>query len=358
MDRLTSKLFIPILMLSFVTFGLSFDRFIIDRSIGVNAYLIIFIGFLITITGLFILKSLAIKYPDRSIIGLGDKLLGPIGKIGTPLWFILIFLLTVVLARRVTDEVSTVILFRTPGLVSILGYFLIVGYMALLGEEALGRLSSVLMMAIPVFLILLVLSFREINFLNIHPVNIYRNLGYLRKWDLWLLIFTPVWILSAFFGTESIRNEFKKVILTIIIGTLILGATFLAIAGVFGPRGIERYQWPVMSLMNITEFASSYLFLNAITTVFFFVFLALSLVTTASFLIFLAKGLGEFLGLKNNQSKIILLAITAGLFALTAIPSLINFLETTSLLLKVASIYTPIYILLIWFSSLLRRKDH
>jgi hypothetical protein len=358
MERhLTSKLFIPILLLSFLTFGFSFDRFIVDKSIGVNTYLIIFIGSLITIIGLFAIKSLVTKYPDQSIIYLGNKLLGPFSKIGTPVWLILVFLLTVVLARRVTDEVSTIILFRTPGLVSILAYFLIVGYMALLGEEALGRLSSVLIITIPVFLILLVLSFREVNFLNIHPVIIYRDLGYLQKWDLWLLIFAPVWILSAYHGNESMRHGFKKVILTIIIGTLILGATSLAIAGVFGPKGIERYEWPVMSLMNITKFAASYLFQNFITTVYFFVFLALSLVTTTSFLIFLSKGLLEFLGLNNNQSKLTLFVITAGLFALTAIPSLITFKETTNLILKAASLYTPLYILLIWFSALFRKKD-
>jgi hypothetical protein len=358
MERtLTSKLFIPVLLLSLLTFGFSFDRFVVDRTIGVNTYLIIFIGFLITIIGLFAIKSLATKYPDQSIIQVGNKLLGTLSKIGTPVWLIFVFLLTVVLARRVTDEVSTIILFRTPGLVTILAYFFIVGYMALLGEEALGRLSSVLIIVIPVFLILLVLSFREVNYLNIHPVNIYRDLGYLKKWDLWLIIFSPVWIFSSFYGNESMRYGFKKVILTIIIGTLILGATSLAIAGVFGPAGIERYEWPVMSLINITEVASSYLFQNFLTTIYFFIFLALSLVTTAGFLTVLAKGFNEFLGLKNKQSKLILFLITTGIFALTALPSLINFKETTALVLKVGGIYTPAYVLLIWFSSLFRRKD-
>ena len=44
--HLTSKLFIPILLLSLLTFGFSFDRYVVNKSIGVNTYLIIFIGLL------------------------------------------------------------------------------------------------------------------------------------------------------------------------------------------------------------------------------------------------------------------------------------------------------------------------
>ena len=227
--------------------------------------------------------------------------------------------------------------------------------MALLGEEALGRLSSVMMVMVPLFLILLAFSFRQVNFLNIHPVNIYRDLGYLQKWDLWLIVFAPVWIFCPFSGNESLRNGFKTVILTITGGALILGVTSLAIAGAFGAKGIGRFEWPVMSLMNITEFAPSYFFQNFTTTVYIFIFLAFSLVTVAGLLIVLSKGLTEFLGLKEQQSKLILFLITAALFVLLILLTLINFKETVNLILKVGSLYTLGYILLIWFSSLFRR---
>jgi spore germination protein len=345
--------------LSLLTFGFSFDRYVVDKSIGVNTYLIIFIGLIITIISLFLIKSLAVKYPDQSIISLGNKLLGPFGKIGAPVWLMVIFLLTAVLARRVTDEVSTIILFRTPGLVSALAFLLLVGYMALLGEEALGRLSSVLMLMALLFLILLTFSFRQVTFLNIHPVNIFRNLGYLRKWDLWLIIFAPVWIFcsASASGHESLRNRFKTVLLTITGGALILGATSLAIAGAFGPKGTSRFEWPVMSLMNITEFAPSYFFQNFFTMIYFFIFLAFSLVTVAGFLIILAKGLTEFLGLQDKQSKLILFLITIALFVLLIIATQINFKETVNLILKAGSLYTLGYIWLIWFSSLFRKRE-
>lgn len=188
--HLSSKLFIPVLLLSLLTFGFSFDRYVVNKSIGVNTYLIILIGLGITLISLFLIKSLAVKYPDQSIIHLGNNLLGLFGKIGTPVWLMVVLLLAVLLTRRVTDEVSTIILFRTPGLVSTLAFLLLAWYMALLGEAALGRLASVMLVMVPLFLILLTLSFRQVTFLNIHPVNSYRNLGYLRRWDLWLIVFT------------------------------------------------------------------------------------------------------------------------------------------------------------------------
>lgn len=355
--HLTGKLFIPILFLSLLTFGFSFDRYVVTRTVGVNNYLVILIGCLITIIGLWIIKSLAVKYPNQSIIHLGDKLLGPIGKLGTPIWLIVILILAVLLTRRVTDEVSTIILFRTPGFVSTLAFIIIAGYMALIDEEALGRLSSVMMFLLPVLLIMLLLSFRQVNFLNIHPVSIYRDLGYLKKWDLWLLIFSPVWILAAFNGSESIRNHFKAVILTLTGGALILGATSLAVAGVFGAKGIERYQWPVMSLMNITELAPSYFFQNFITTVYFFIFLSFSLVTVAGLLIVISKGFTEFLGLKNPQSKWVLISIIVVLLFFSFIMTQTNYKTVVNFGLRAGCFYTFSYILLVWLISLFRRKE-
>ncbi|MGE5557426.1 MAG: GerAB/ArcD/ProY family transporter [Bacillota bacterium] len=355
--QLTAKLFIPILTLSLITFGFSFMRQIFAKNAGANAYLTILMGFLIAAAGLFLMKSLAFKYPDQSVIYLGDKLLGPLGKIGNAALWIAVFLFAAILIRRITDEVSAIILFRTPGLVSILAYFLVIGYMAFLGEEALGRLASVFLLGIPVFSFILFLSFLQVKLLNIHPVNIIRDPDYLWKWDLWSIVFAPVWILCAFYGNDSLRKSFRTVILFVAGGTLILAAACLAAAGSFGPRGLSRYEWPVMSLVNITEFAASYLFQNFMTAGYFFIFLFFSLITAAAFLIILSKGAAELSGLKSRQWKTALPIVAAGLFALTMLPTLINYKEITPIILKAGSLYIPAYILLIWLSSLFRRKD-
>lgn len=355
--HVTSKLFIPMLLLSLLAFGFSFDRHLFAKSTGVNAYLVIISGLLITIISLLALKSLADQYPDQPIIRLANKLLGPIGKIGTLVWLVVIFLLTALLTRRVTDVVAAIILFRTPEVVSTLAFIFIAWYLALLGEEALGRVASIFMLMIPMFLFMLVLSFQEVNFLNIHPVNVCRDWGWLKKWDLWPLIFSPVWVLSAFNGNESLRNSFKSVILAITGGAFILAATSLAVAGAFGAGGTLRYEWPVMSLMNITELSSSYFLQNIVTLFYFLIFLPFSLVTVAGFLIVLSKGPAELLGLKNSQSKLVLTLITAALFISLLMTTEINYKETANLVLETGSLYTLGYILLIWLNSLFQRKE-
>jgi len=145
--------------------------------------------------------------------------------------------------------------------------------------------------------------------------------------------------------------------LTIASGALVLIATALAIAGTFGPKGIDRYEWPVMSLFSVTEFAPSYFFQNFAISVYFFIFLAFSLVTVAAFLVVLSKGVNEFLGLKNKQSKPILLFITLCLFAVSIIATQIHLKQTSYILLIVGSLYTFGYILLIWLGSCLRRGN-
>ena len=355
--RLTSKLFIPILLLSFLAFGFSFDRSVAAKSAGANAYLIVVIGFIIAIAALRAVGSLAVRYPDRSIIALGDLLLGPAGRIGASIWLLAVFLLAALLAQRVTSEVAAIILFRTPGSVSALVFLLLAGYMALLGEEALGRLSSAMMTMLPVLLFLLFMSFRQVTFLNIHPVNIYRDPGYLRQWGLWLIVYAPIWVLSFSSGGESLRNNFKAVILTIASGAIVLAATFLSIAGSFGPRGMGRYEWPVISLFSIIEFAPRYFFQNFAVTIYLFIFLSFSLVTVAAFLRVIAKGLNELLGSKKDRSKLFLLFIDLCLFIMLISVTQICFEQVANILLAFCSLYVFGYSLLIWFSSHLRRRS-
>jgi hypothetical protein len=75
-NHLTGKLFIPILLISFLGFGMSFFPLALDGGIGPNAYLLLIISFLITILGLIGLHRSAFKYPGQSLVHEAGKLLG------------------------------------------------------------------------------------------------------------------------------------------------------------------------------------------------------------------------------------------------------------------------------------------
>ena len=311
-NHLTNKLFIPVLLISFLGFGIPFNPLALEGGIGPNAYLTLIIGFLITIIGLVGLQRLALQYPNQSLVHGADHLLGPIGKIGNTIFLGIVFLFIAILTRRITDIMSAMILFRTPEVVIHIAYLLLIMYIAVKGVETVGRLSSLFILFVPILVGLLCMGLKNVNFLNIHPVYIIRDFAALGKWWVWLVAFAPVWIVAFLKGNANLRSGLKPMVWTVVIGTFILCAIALVVSGVFGPLGVKRYEWPLMELMGTTGFASSYFFQSIATSTYIVIDLLFTLITTAVFLTFLSNNLRDLLSLKEKRSKLVLLIITVG----------------------------------------------
>lgn len=357
-NHLTNKLFIPVLMISFLGFGIPFNPITLEGGIGPNAYLTLVIGLLITIIGLVGLHRLALKYPNQSFVHGAAHLLGPIGKIGNIIFLGVVFLFIAVLTRRINDIVSTMILFRTPYWVIHIVYLFLIMYIAVKGVETVSRLSSLFLLFVPLLVGLLCMGLKNVSYLNIHPVYIIRDLNSLGKWWVWLVAFAPVWIVVFLKGNNNLRSGLKSIVWTVAIGTFILCATDLVVEGVFGPNGVERYEWPVLELMGTTGFASSYFFQSIASSAYIVIDLLFTVITTAVFLTLLSNNLWELLSLKNKRSHLItLLIIITGIFGVVTIPSVIIVKKFENLLLEAGSIYIPLYIMLIWLVSQFRRKS-
>ena len=355
-NHLTNKLFIPVLLISFLGFGIPFNPHALEGGIGPNAYLTLIIGLLITIIGLVSLQRLAFKYPNQSLVHGADHLLGPIGKIGNIIFLGIVFLFIAILTRRITDIVSAMILFRTPEWIIHAAYLLLIMYISVKGAETVGRLSSLFILIVPIFVALLCMGLKNVNYLNIHPVYIIRDLDALGKWWVWLVAFAPVWIVAFLKGNNNLRSGLKPILWTVAIGTFILCAITLEVSGVFGPNGVNRYEWPLLELMGTTGFASIYFFQSIATSTYIVIDLLFTVITTAAFLTFLSNNLMDLLSLKQKRSKLVLLIIIAGIFAVITIPSVITVKRFGNLLLEAGSIYIPLYIMLIWFVSLFRKQ--
>jgi spore germination protein KB len=355
-NHLTNKLFIPVLLISFLGFGIPFNPLALEGGIGPNAYLILIIGLLITLIGLVGLQRLALKYPNQSLVHWADHLLGPIGKIGTTIFLGIVFLFIVILTRRITDIVSAMILFRTPVWVIHAAYLLLIMYIAVKGVEAVGRLSSLFILLVPLLVGLLCMGLKNVNLLNIHPVYIIRDVASLGRWWVWLVAFAPVWIVAFLNGKNNLRSGLKPMVWTVAIGTFILCAIALVVSGVFGPLGVKRYEWPLLEVMGTTGFASSYFFQSVATSTYIVIDIFFTLITTAVFLTLLSNNLLELLSLKEKRLKLVALILTAGIFGLVTLPSLITVKRFENLLLEAGSIYIPLYIMFIWLVSLFRKQ--
>jgi spore germination protein (amino acid permease) len=356
-NHLTNKLFIPLLLISFLGLGIPFNPHALEGGIGPNAYLVILIGCIITIIGLVGMQRIALKYPNQSLVRGADHLLGPIGKIGNFIFLSIVFLFIVIVTRRILDIMSAMVLFRTPYWVIHVAYLLLIMYIAVKGAETVGRLSSLCLLLVPIFIGLLCMGLKNVNYLNIHPVHIIRDLDALGKWWVWLVAFAPVWIVTFLKGNPNLRSGLKPMVWTVVIGTFILCATALVVSGVFGPNGVKRYEWPLLELMGTTGFASSYFFQSIATSTYIVIDLLFTVVTTAVFLTFLSTNLMDLLSLKEKRLKLVLLIITSGIFGVVFTPSVITVKRFENLLLEVGSIYIPLYIMLIWLVSQFRRKS-
>jgi spore germination protein (amino acid permease) len=356
-NHLTPKLFIPVLLISFLGFGIPFNPLSIEGGIGPNAYLTLLVGLLITIAGLFGLHRLALKYPNQSFIHQADNLMGPIGKIGNILFLSIVFLFIVILTRRILDIMSAMVLFRTPYWVMHIAYLFLIMYIAVKGAETVGRLSSLCILFVPLLIGLLWMGLKNVNYLNIHPVYIIRDLASLGKWRVWLVAFAPIWIVVFLKGNNNLRSGLKSILWTVAMGTFILCAITLVISGVFGPQGVKRYAWPLLELMGTSSFAASYFFQSIATSAYIVIDLVFTLITAAIFLTFLSSNLVDLLTLKEKRSKWVLLIITSAIFGVVTIPSVITVKRFQNPLLEAGSIYIPLYIMILWLVSQFRRKS-
>lgn len=355
-NHLTNKLFIPLLLITFLGFGIPFNPHALEGGIGPNAFLTLIIGCIITIIGLVVMQRLALKYPNQSLVHGANHLLGPIGKIGNFIFLSIVFLFIVIVTRQILDIISAMVLFRTPYWVIHVSYLLLIMYIAVKGAETVGRLSSLFLLFVPILVGLLLMGLKNVNYLNIHPVYIIRDFASLGKWWVWLVAFAPVWIVAFLKGNNNLRSGLKPMVWTVVIGTFILCGAALVVSGVFGPNGVKRYEWPLMELMGTTGFAASYFFQSIATSTYIVIDLLFTVITTASFLTFLSTNLRDLLSLKEKRSKLVLLIITAGIFGVVIIPSLITVKRFENLLLEAGSVYIPLYIMFLWFVSLFRKK--
>ncbi|TCL57874.1 spore germination protein [Hydrogenispora ethanolica] len=352
---LTSKLYLPLILMSILGFGIMFHPFTLNKNIGVNAYLTIVFGFLLAVLGLLAIRALLGKYPGESLIDWGNRLLGRAGWLGSGLVLAIVLVFTVLAVRRLTEPIGTSILFLTPEWANILSCVLVITYIAQLGEEALGRLCSICCGLIPVFGLNLLLGFGSVTLAQVHPAYIIRDLRYLNYWWAGLPGFVPVLLIASLIRTRDFRDRFRYVLPTVGLGALILGITAFEIVGVFGAGGIQRYPRPVMAFMGTIRLAQEYFFQNFVLTTHLFVFTAQSLVIATVLLRVLANGIIALCRIPRKRSRWVIPALAAVVYLLTLFSDLIVYARYNNPLIISGSFFILAYLGILWLLSRLRR---
>ena len=108
---LTTKLYLPLILMSLIGFGVMFHPYTLNQNVGANAYLTIVWALIITGLMLAAIHSLRAQYPGESGIDWGYRFLGKAGWLGSALLLITILFFIVMAIRRATEPVGTLILF-------------------------------------------------------------------------------------------------------------------------------------------------------------------------------------------------------------------------------------------------------
>ncbi len=347
--QLTSKLYLPLIFIAVFGFGLLFHPFTIEKDIGANAYLTLGAGFTVAVIGIWFVKELIARYPGQTVLDWGRNLLGTGGWIGSVLLLLTLLIFSVLAVRRVTELIGTSILFLTPEWANILAYTITIAYMALLGEEAIGRLCSIFIGLAVLFSLNLILGVNRIYFDHVHPAAILCDLGYLKYWWVGIPGFIPALLILSFMRNKDVAKTVPGILLSTLLGALILGFISYEIVGIFGPDGVKRYPRAVVAFMGTVHLASEYFFQSIVVTIYLFIFTALSLTVSTIILRIFASGVIDFFTIRNSRWVIPGLALL--IYFGSLLPNLLFFNQYNNPLLIGCSLFIIAYLCLLWVVS-------
>ena len=353
---LTTKLYLPLILMSLIGFGVMFHPYTLNQNVGANAYLTIVWALIITGLMLAAIHSLRAQYPGESGIDWGYRFLGKAGWLGSALLLITILLFIVMAIRRATEPVGTLILFLTPEWANNLSFILVISYMAALGEEALGRLASVFCGLLLIMGFNLILGLGSVNRDYIHPAFIFQDFRYLKYWWSGLPSFAPLLLIGSLIPLRRPQPGLRPLLATVFIGAAILGIIALEIAGVFGAAGVQRYPRPIMAYMGTIRLAQEFFFQNLVITTHLFIFVTLTSLITAILLRMLANGLIQLFKIEGRFQKLVIPLIAAVVYLISLASDLMLFSRFNNLFLMLGTMFIVIYLLILWICSRFRRE--
>ncbi|MCK8816708.1 spore germination protein [Natroniella sulfidigena] len=260
--------------------------------------------------GFFLIYKLAIKFPNDTLVGYSDKIVGPyLGKIISLSYILYATLVTGLIARISMTVLASVNLPDTPIPVT-LSLFLFTGfYLVSQGTKALARLDEFLFFGLtPLFLVLAPMAF-NVDWINFRPMFQSEPLEIIEATYLTMYSFLAVDIMFIIF---PFVEEQKKALKSSLIGLFIVTLTYLFITvlvvGFYGIEAIQYITWPTLSILK----ALNVPFFGRLEFFFFFLWIAIAFTSFAPYFYISSYGLADLFNFKHqNYSSFILLPIIA-----------------------------------------------
>ncbi|HEX3046407.1 MAG TPA: GerAB/ArcD/ProY family transporter [Bacillota bacterium] len=249
-------LYIPLLIIPVLSYGLLNLPNYAVAVMGANGYLGPLLAALIILPGLVAIYLLARRFPGQTIIEQGKSILGWLGTITGIVYLVVNISILTMFTRDICNLVHAYFLVKTPLYIIVLVYLFSAAYVASRGIETIARINSFVMLpALAVLIFLVAISYQNISWTRVLPIlsphisNYFKG-GMASVYSYYLL------------GVSALTLPFLKPLKAfprIAGGSLAFLAVFyvffsLCTIGIYGHKYLLRFGWPALEMVHPTNF--------------------------------------------------------------------------------------------------------
>ncbi len=251
-----------LLILDIFGMGITFLPKKMVEFAGQNGWICVVFGSILACFCVWILTSLAEKFPNDSFVTYCGKIVTkPVAYIITA-GFVVKIILTVSMELRIFSEiVKQTILFNTPYYVISICMLLLGAYGALKGYESRGRIAEILIFIIfiPLFIIFGFVA-SGADYTNLLPFWDFNNKSLILGSVVSLFMFSGIeFVLLAYPYLNNSKKAKKESIKAVVFIGIIMSVITLVTIAKFGPFDIKNQIWPVLELMNTVDIPGAFL---------------------------------------------------------------------------------------------------
>jgi spore germination protein KB len=333
----------------------------IALGLGRNAWLAELVAVGIMIIMAWVMVKLCSSFPKKSLVEIGEVILGKyLGKLlGLAiLWF---FLFTSATLLRETGEfLKANFLEETPLIVLIVSFALVVAYGVRMGLETIARVNDVFFTLImAMFGALWVLLFKEIDLNNLFPILVESGFtGIVRGGVMTAPGFMLVVAIGMIFPyINQQERAMKMILLGLIIQVIIIVNMVIFAIGVLGPALLDVINFPGLFLSKSIRFAQ---FIENIDALFMLIWVLATFIKIAIFYFCLVLGTGQVFNLKGVN---LLVVPTGALVVAVAMASYQSFFELLFFQLEGMVVHNWLFLFLIpagllTLAVIFKKKEH
>jgi spore germination protein len=320
------------------------------------APLVTLMGLVIALFSLIVVTKLGVRYPNKSIIGYSEEILGKwFGRIGSIILILLFMVLTGLGAREFGAVVISAILRETPEEITV---FIMLFLAASTSRNDINTFSYIHTFYLPVILapgvIISLVALQNANILYVQPI-LGSNIPSMAKGALtiaalclWSFVFTIV--------IPAMVNP-KKAMKATIWGMAIAGGVYLliviAVIAVFGPEETKKLLWPTLELARATSLPGN--ILQRLDVIFLVVWLTAVYTTLLSGYTFTCFALRNLFQLKDH--KVFTFSLLPIFYLIALLPkNLVSLYKLIAVLGRLGVLITIVYPCLLLCIDIIRKK--